>query len=121
MSLLEWGLAAGLGGLGATLRFLLDDVVSRGMGGGFPFGTLVVNLSGAAALGLTVGLALRGDEATLVGSAAIGAYTTFSTWMLESQRLVEDGAVLPGAVNAVLSLALGLGAAELGRLIGAHL
>ncbi len=121
MSPLAWCLAAGLGGVGATLRFLLDGAVSRRVGGGFPFGTLAVNLSGAAALGLTVGLALRGNEAILIGSATIGAYTTFSTWMFESQRLVEDGALLPGALNALFSLALGLGAAELGRLIGAHL
>jgi CrcB protein len=51
----------------------------------------------------------------------LGSYTTFSTWMLETQRLVEDGAVRAATVNALLSVLLGVAAAALGRTIGAHL
>jgi CrcB protein len=121
MTLGTWCLAALLGGAGALVRFLLDAAVSSRVDRDFPYGTLLVNLSGAALLGLTVGLALRGNAALLTGSATIGAYTTFSTWMLESQRLVEEGAVARGAANAILSLGLGLLAAALGRTLGAHL
>lgn len=56
-----------------------------------------------------------------VTTATIGSYTTFSTWMLESQRLVEDGELALAAGNVLLSLGAGLGAVALGRFIGAHL
>jgi CrcB protein len=84
-------------------------------------GTFVVNMSGAAILGLLVGLGLSGDGLLLAGTATVGSYTTFSTWMLESQRLVEDGELAIAAGNVVLSLVVGLGAVALGRFIGGHL
>jgi CrcB protein len=107
--------------VGALLRFLVDGVISARLGGELPFGTLAVNASGAVALGLIVGLALPSDASTLAGTATIGSYTTFSTWMLETQRLVEGGETRWAAVNGLFSLGLGLGAAALGRLIGSHL
>jgi CrcB protein len=121
MSLGTWLAAAALGGVGALARFLVDAGVSRRLERDFPYGTLVVNLSGAVLLGLTVGLALRGNAALLIGSATIGAYTTFSTWMFETHRLAEQGELTRAAANAFLSLGLGLAAAALGRLIGMHL
>ena len=72
------------------LRFYVDGVVALGPGRDFPYGTLVVNLSGAVILGLLAGLALGDDAALLAGTAAVGSYTTFSTWMLETQRLTEE-------------------------------
>jgi len=54
----------------------------------------------------------------LLGTATIGSYTTFSTWMLESQRLAEGGGRRLAALNLVVGLALGMGAIALGRLIG---
>jgi CrcB protein len=113
-----WLGVALLGGLGAVARVVLDAVVSASTGGRLPFGTLAVNLSGAVVLGLLAGLALRGDAYLLAGTAVIGSYTTFSTWMFESHRLAEDDRVWLGLVNLLASLALGIGAAELGRLIG---
>ncbi len=107
-----------LGGLGALARFLLDAFVSVNTGARFPLGTLLVNLSGALVLGLLVGLALSGDAYLLAGTAVIGSYTTFSTWMLESHRLAEDGQRWLLWANIALSLALGVGAAALGRLLG---
>jgi len=107
-----------LGGLGALGRFLLDGLVSARAGGRFPVGTLLVNLSGAAVLGLLVGLSLHGEAYLLAGTALIGSYTTFSTWMFEAHRLAEGGLRAMSAANVLLSLLLGLGAAELGRLIG---
>jgi CrcB protein len=107
-----------LGGLGAIARFLLDGLISTS-GLRFPLGTLLVNLSGALVLGLLVGIALSGDAYLLAGTAVIGSYTTFSTWMLESHRLAEDGQRWLLWANIGLSLALGVGAAALGRLLGA--
>jgi CrcB protein len=107
-----------LGGVGAISRFLIDAVVSGGGGGRFPAGTLVVNLSGALLLGVLVGIALHGDAYLLAGTAVLGSYTTFSTWMFESYRLAEDDDRRLLVANIVLSLVLGVGAAALGRLIG---
>jgi fluoride exporter len=110
-----------LGGLGALLRFFVDGLIAARVGGDFPLGTFVVNLSGAAILGLLAGFGLTGDRLLLAGTATIGSYTTFSTWMLETQRSVEDGALVVAAGNLLLSLGVGLGAAALGRFIGGHL
>jgi CrcB protein len=119
MSFIALWLAVGvLGGLGALARFLLDTLVSTASGARFPLGTLLVNLSGALVLGLLVGIALSGDAYLLAGTAVIGSYTTFSTWMLESHRLAEDGRRWLLWANVALSLMLGVGAAALGRLLG---
>ena len=121
MSALTWIAVAALGGIGSLLRFFVDGTVASRVGRVFPFGTLAVNLSGAVALGLVAGLAFTRDALVLVGTATIGSYTTFSTWMLESHRLAEDSDLLAALGNIVLSAALGVGAAALGRLIGSHL
>ncbi len=109
------------GGVGALARFLLDGAVSAGIGRGFPFGTLVVNLSGAFVLGLFVGAALSSGTYKLFGTGLIGAYTTFSTWTFETHRLAEEGRPAPAWANLAISLVLGLLAAWLGRKLGAAL
>ena len=104
-----------MGGAGALARFALDALVSERLGSGFPWGTLLVNVSGAFLLGLLAGVALHGDGLVLAATGALGSYTTFSTWMLETHRLGEDGQPPLLLVNVLLSLAAGLGAAALGR------
>jgi fluoride exporter len=121
MSVLAWLAAAALGGTGALARFLVDGLVSARAGRDLPVGTFVVNITGAFLLGLLAGLALSNVALTLAGTATIGSYTTFSTWMLETQRLAEDGESRSAAANLLVSLVVGLGAAALGRLIGRHL
>jgi CrcB protein len=116
-----WIGVAGLGAVGALLRFFVDGFVSSRLNDDLPLGTLAVNVSGAVLLGLVAGLALPRDDFTLAGTATIGSYTTFSTWMLETHRLVEGGESRWGAVNVLFSLGVGLGAAAVGRLIGSHL
>jgi CrcB protein len=113
-----WAGVGALGGLGSIARFLLDGFVSTNTSARFPLGTLVVNLSGCVVLGLLVGIVLSGNAYLLAGTAVIGSYTTFSTWLLESHRLAEDGRRWVLAANIVLSLVLGVAAAALGRLIG---
>jgi len=120
MSVWVWIGVALLAGAGAVVRFVLDAAITQRHGRGFPFGTLAVNASGALALGLLTGLAASGDTLVLAGTATLGSYTTFSTWMLETHRLAEEGALAPAALNVLVSLAVGVGAALLGRAIGMH-
>jgi fluoride exporter len=121
VSVAVWIGVAALGGLGAIARFSLDRLVTSRLGGGFPAGTLAVNASGAFLLGLLVGASLDGDAYLLAGTAVLGSYTTFSTWMLETHRLGEDGETGGLVANIAVSAAVGLGAAALGRLIGGAL
>ena len=85
------------GGAGAVARFLVAFWLP------VPYGTLLVNVTGAFALGLI-------GENLVLGTGFVGAYTTFSTWMLESEQLSRRAAVL----NIAGSLALGVAAAQLG-------
>jgi fluoride exporter len=121
MSVLLWTGVVLLGGCGSVLRFYVDGLVSAATGRDFPFGTLAVNLSGAVVLGLLSGLVLSADVALLAGTAVIGSYTTFSTWMLETQRLAEERQHRKVVLNVVVSVVLGVSAAWLGRLIGMQL
>ena len=121
MSLPVWVGVALIGSLGALARFHVDTIVQRIARSAFPYGTLVINVSGSFVLGLLAGDALDGNVMTLVGTAAIGSFTTFSTWMFESQRLAEDGEIALAVRNVLVSMLLGLGAALLGWQIGAAL
>jgi CrcB protein len=103
-----------IGGAGAIARLLLDGAVSQRAGGRFPWGTLAVNASGSFLLGVVAG-AVEGDTYRLLATGLLGAYTTFSTWMLESHRLGEGGRLRLGAANFALSLAVGLVAVWIGR------
>jgi CrcB protein len=120
-SLLAWAGVAVLGGVGAILRFRLDGLVQMRFDTRFPLGTLVVNGLGSLLLGLLIGLDLTGDDMLLAGAATLGSFTTFSTWMLETERLAEDGESGLALANIVGSIALGLGAVGLGWALGASL
>jgi fluoride exporter len=115
------GAGGALGALGAIARLLVEDVVSSRLPLAFPVGTLAVNLSGTFLLGLLAGLALTGDALVLAGGATLGSYTTFSTWMLETHSLAEDGRWTAAAANVLVSIAMGLGAVILGRTLGGWL
>ncbi len=110
-----------VGGVGAILRFLLDGAVSARVGREFPYGTLLVNLTGALLLGVLVGVAPDQDAYRIAGTGLVGGFTTFSTWTLESHRLGEDGELRLGIVNFAVSLILGIAAAWAGRYLGAGL
>jgi fluoride exporter len=116
--MLVWLGVAVLGGAGAVARFALDGAVSQRAGDEFPWGTLAVNLTGAFLLGLLTGLDLAGDALLLAGTALLGSYTTFSTWMLESHRLGEDGEPARMWLNLAGSLLAGVAAAALGKGLG---
>jgi CrcB protein len=121
VTVLVWVGVAVLGGIGALARWALDGLVSTWWGRQFPLGTLVVNLTGAFLLGLLVGAGVQGRILLLAGTATLGSYTTFSTWMLESHRLGEDGERRLAAANLAGSLAAGLLATLAGWAVGAAL
>ena len=116
-TVLVWAGVMLIGGVGSVTRFLVDRRVARRLARPFPFGTLAVNISGAALLGLFGGLALSKDAALLAGTAFVGAYTTFSTWMLETQRLGEERQTWAAVANIIVSVVLGMAAALLGEWI----
>lgn len=121
MTVAVWAGVVVIGGVGAVLRFLVDRTVSSRVPGSFPYGTFAVNITGALLLGLLSGLALSPHLALLAGTAFVGSYTTFSTWMLETQRLSEERQLRPAAANIVVSVVVGLAAAWLGLWIGGKL
>jgi fluoride exporter len=115
---LLWLAVVVIGGFGSVLRVLVDGFVGTRLGRVFPYGTLVVNLSGSMLLGVLAGLALSEDAALLAGTAAVGSYTTFSTWLLETQRLDEERQHVPAVANLIVSVAVGVTAAAFGRWLG---
>jgi CrcB protein len=113
-----------LGGVGAVARFLVDAATTARARRGarrFPLGILAVNLSGAFLLGVVVGAAVRDDRYTLIATGLLGSYTTFSTWVFDSDRLARDGRRTAAALYLGASLALGLLAVWLGRELGGAL
>ena len=109
MSLAAWIGIGALGGVGAVARHVVDALVARRTSHLLPWGIFVVNVSGAFALG-----ALDG-RARVVGIGLLGAYTTFSTWMLQVQVLLRDGRRRTAATYLVGSLLVGLLAVWAGR------
>lgn len=102
------------GCIGAGLRHLVDAGLTRAMGERFPWGIIVVNVSGSLALGIVVGC-LPGTASLLIGAGLLGGYTTFSTAMLDALELWQDGrrsaaagALLGTLVCAVLASIAGL-------------
>jgi len=110
------------GAFGALARYGLEGLVSR-RAGLFPWGTFVVNVSGALLLGFV--FTLLADRLTVtpwirstIAIGFLGAYTTFSTFSFESYRLLEDGAIGLALANTLGSLAAGLVAVYLGVAAG---
>ncbi|MGN6378288.1 MAG: fluoride efflux transporter CrcB [Gaiellales bacterium] len=118
---LVWTLVGVVAGVGALGRFALDRLVEMRNDGGFPLGTLAVNLTGAFALGALAGRNVGGDALLLVGTAGIGSYTTYSTWLYESHHLAEDGERRMAVLNMAAGVAGGLAAAGAGWALGAAL
>ena len=117
-------LLIGLGGFaGAITRYLVDGAVIGRTGADFPWGTFVINISGSFVLGFL--FALTAERAILPADIRgplmigfLGAYTTFSTWMLESWGLLESGSYLPALANLGGSIAIGLIAVAAGLTLG---
>jgi len=118
-------LLVGVGGfLGSNVRYLAARWIGAAVGGRFPLGTFVINVTGSFLLGLvgwlvTQRLTIHGETVRLLlGVGFLGGYTTFSTFEYETHALLEDGAWLIATANVVLSVFLGLVAVRLGTLAG---
>jgi CrcB protein len=102
--------------VGAPLRYLTDRAVQSRHDTLFPWGTYSVNVLGCLILGgLTgAGFALPTSMLALLGTGFCGALTTYSTFSYETLRLVEDKAYFYAAMNVIISVITGLGAALVG-------
>jgi CrcB protein len=114
-------LAIGAAGfVGAIARVLVATLFGR-LNVRFPLGTMVINVSGSLFLGWFLTYCTSrsiSDTARLaIGAGFVGAYTTFSTFMSESNFLVDDGRGLAAIMNLLGSLVLGILAVRLGILI----
>jgi fluoride exporter len=106
--------------LGAPARWALDRAVQRRHDSAFPWGTFVVNVSGSLALGILLGVVGAGQAplVALLGTGFLGAFTTYSTFAVETLRLLEKGAGRIAAANVAASLAAGMLAAVVGWSLG---
>jgi fluoride exporter len=120
MIALAVGLAAGVG---AVLRYLIDQVVQYRTRGDFPYGTVLINISGSFIFGLSTALAMHHGlpttPALVIGAGFAGGYTTLSTWAWDTLALAESGEILEASANAVGSFVAGLAAAAAGLGLGA--
>lgn len=112
--------------LGANLRFLVGSLVAARWGAAFPWGTLLINVSGSFLIGLLLPLLaarLDGGPAAraLLVTGFLGAYTTFSTFSAETVALGQRGAHWAAFLYVAGSVLLGVGAATLGTALGARL
>jgi CrcB protein len=119
------GIALG-GALGALLRYWVSSGVYTWLGRDFPYGTLVVNVAGSFAMGLLTVLLVERINAAPEWRAALligvlGAFTTFSTFSMETLALIEQGAMLRALANMLLSVGLCLGFVWLGVMLGRQL
>ena len=108
--------------VGAPLRYFIQGRVQEVAGAGFPWGTLVVNVSGCLAIGLLLTLAedrgaLTREARLMLVTGFLGSYTTFSTFGWESYGLVQDGEIFRAAANIGLSVVVGFFAVWLGAII----
>lgn len=107
------------GATGASLRFFISQLIFNWLGKGFPFATLVVNISGSLIMGFLYGLIEQGNlevhvYRTLIGIGFLGAFTTFSTFSLDTLLLFQQGEVIKAILNIILNVTLCVLAAALG-------
>ena len=115
-------IAAG-GALGAVFRFWMSTATYAVLGRGFPYGTLLVNVLGSFLMGMATVLLIERLAVSAEWRAAIligllGAFTTFSTFSMETYNLVIDGAVFKAALNVLASVILCLLAVWMGIVLG---
>ena len=105
--------------LGANARYLVGLWAAERLGAGFPYGTLLVNVSGSFVLGFLIAaldgrLPLPSDLRFFLGVGFLGAFTTFSSFTVETLLLTREAGLGPGIVNFLANNVSGLAAALLG-------
>ena len=113
----------GCGGfIGASLRYLISLWATKGIGPGFPFGTLIVNILGAIIIGFVTEMSLRTNVVsptakTFITTGMMGGLTTFSTFSLETMTIFSHGNIGLGSLNIILNLGLSLVGVVIGQFI----
>jgi CrcB protein len=100
-------------GIGGVVRLLLGNFVQQRMGASFPFGTLIINITGSFLLGFLIRYALGTPDVTpeiraMLTTGFCGGYTTFSTYSYETATLIEDGRYERASLYILLSVAVAL-------------
>ena len=118
-------IAAG-GAAGSLMRFVLSTGVHRVTGRDFPYGTLSVNVIGSLLMGLLYILLIERASVSVEWRALLlvgflGAFTTFSTFSIETLNLLENGELIKAGANVLLSVILCILAAWSGVILGRHL
>ncbi len=97
------------GGVGAAVRFMVDGLIRQRVKTAFPWGTMLINVTGSFALGFLAGLVMRGHAPgslfLILGTGFLGGYTTFSTASLETIRLIQSGRTGLALINGLGSMA----------------
>ena len=111
------------GATGALLRFWMSSGIHSFLGRGFPYGTLVVNVSGSFVMGFLYVFILEKMEINTEWQAALmigllGAFTTFSTFSIETMNLIEAGDISKAGLNIILSVSLCLIGCWMGMVLG---
>ena len=113
------------GAAGAAARYVVDAAAAGTWSRRFPMGTLLVNVVGSATAGVLAGLVARhgvGDTARVVlGTGFLGAFTTFSTFAVDTVRLTGDGRSGAAALNVTVTLLLTVGLAGAGYAVAVAL
>lgn len=115
-------LLAAAGAAGALCRYGLSGLVQTWLGSRFPWGTAAVNIVGCLAAGLLFGLfetrwALSGEARVVLMIGFLGAFTTFSSFMVDTTGLLRDAEWLMAAGNVILQNGLGFVALYAGLVI----
>jgi len=114
------------GGVGALMRYIAGMTIAARIGGRFPLGTLVINVTGSFLIGILMPLLTERFQPhpnwrLLLVVGVLGGYTTFSTFEYETFRAVQDGGKWIGLVNVVASVVLGYVAVWIGSaIVGRH-
>lgn len=121
-NLATYGFIALGGAIGACLRFFISEMTFHWLGKGFPFGTLLVNLVGSFLLGVLYAVIEQGvidvsPWKTILGIGLLGAFTTFSTFSVDSILLLQNGMYWKGILNIFMNVACCLLMAWLGMQI----
>jgi CrcB protein len=115
-------IAAG-GAAGALMRYWMSNGIYALLGRGFPYGTLTVNVVGSLLMGFCYVFMIERMDVSVEWRAALmigllGAFTTFSTFSIETLNLLESGEQMKAALNILLSVTLCILGCWLGMIVG---